>query len=321
VDGLVRVAEHEVGGVLELAAHPAFALRILLADLPRLKRDELARERCVGGGLEDDRHLAAARLHRRRRHRDAGRQLAAVEHEVAVEVLPGGVDQHGVAVAPRHEDGLPRLRVAVDPRDRQRQLALRRQDLHAVDEVGLPAAEMILHGEDVLAVLRRIERERRVEPLGVVVRGDALAVGPRDAHDGIEPRPQLPGEALDHQRLSLLGAEAEAIDVAGLLDHAVEREPEVARRGGGGVVVRLLLQRVADLRDTKRQRRRADAAGPVAVGREELHRVARGGHVDLALDRPGSVAEERHLHLLARLAAGRIDRGRPGKRADVQPIP
>ena len=46
-----------------------------------------------------------------------------------------------------------------------------------------------------------------------------------------------------------------------------------------------------------------------------------GRHVDLALDRPGGVAEERHFQFLAGLAAGRIDSGGPRKRADVQPIP
>ena len=46
-----------------------------------------------------------------------------------------------------------------------------------------------------------------------------------------------------------------------------------------------------------------------------------GGHVDLTLDWPGGITEERHFQLLAGLAAGRRDGGGPRKRADVQPIP
>ena len=252
MDGVVRVAEHEVGFVLKVSADPRLALGILLRNLLRLERDHFSGKRRVGSRLEDDGHLRLPGLHHGRRHRDSGGQLAAVEHEVAVEVFARRVHKHGVAVATRHEHGLSRLRKAVDAGDREGKGRLRRLELDAIGEVGLAAAKMILDLQDVVAVLRDVERVDRVGALRVVVAAHVLAVGVQDVDHRIEPRAQAAGMALHLERLALLHTEPEVVDVAGVADGAVERQRCVAGGGRLDLVVGLLLERVAKARDPKR---------------------------------------------------------------------
>ena len=105
---------------------------------------------------------------------------------------------------------------------------------------------MILDPQDVFAVLRDVELVDRVGALRVVVAAHVLAVGLEDVDHRIEPRAQAAGMALHLERLPLLRAKPEVVDVAGMANGAVERERRVAGGGRLDFVVGLLLERVAE---------------------------------------------------------------------------
>ena len=319
MDGVVGIAEHEIGGILEVAADPSLALGVFCGDLPGREREELSGERGIGGRLEDDGHLHLPGLERRSDHRDPSGQLAAIEQEFAVEVGPRGVHEDREAVAPRHDHRLPRLREAVDPRDREGEPRRGGREFHAVGEVGLAAAEVVFDAHEILAVFGHVEPEDRVGPLGVVVARHGAAVGLEHVDHGIEAGPQPAGVALHLEGLPLLRRKPEVIDVAGLLDHAVERERGIGRRRRGGFVVGLLLEGIAARRDPEGQ---GGGAGAAVVGRKQPVRAAdrHGGHVELPHDRSRCIAEKGDGHLLARLAPGGVDGRGTREPADVEAV-
>src|SRR5262249_26034615 len=153
---------------------------------------------------------------------------------------------------------------------------------------------------------------------GVVIADQSAAVELIQGHHRIELRAEAAGVAVNIVRLALLRLEAEEIDIARLVDDAVQCQGQLGLRCGGARVVRLNRDDVAVLRHAERDRRRRDAAFVLRVDAELRTGLLR--QLDLLLDLPGRIAKEANLDLLARLAAGRNNSQRTREGADVQAV-
>ena len=137
--------------------------------------------------------------------------------ERPAEIGARGQDERSVAIAARHDDRLPRLRIAIDARNADLERRLDRRQLDAI-HVRRPAlAQMVGDAKIVVAVLRHLPsggscpgRGHRRCPAN-----DGL-VRLVDIDDRIDRRADSPGVAFDFPNLPLLGGELEEIDVARL---------------------------------------------------------------------------------------------------------
>ncbi len=273
-------------------------------------------------------------------------QVHADQLQLAVERAVGVEDRdlHREAVARRDRDRLAQLRLELVLRlrgDVGVDGVLFGPDLDAVDVVAAALAALVLDAQDVLAVGRGGELEDRVVALAVEAAGgrEAELVRPRvgrplrggvrlaadrlDPDDRVERRAEGVGQRVELELLALLRPEAEAIDVAGLADDAVERDRQVGgrrRRDRVGRVVRLGFEDVGERRHAQPVRRGGGHAvfGSTATNGEVSRRRRAGGRV--WSQTPRGSPRIWTFSSVAGLAAGRVDRRGPGERADVQAV-
>ena len=313
IQRLARRADDELCVVEESAAD--LLLRIVETCL---EIDKSARQRSVRRRLEDDRHRAGVGGHRIGDDLHSFGHSLGVDHQFAAAVLARRRHERPEPVAASHINLLPQLRIAGDLRQAGRDLRLDRQEFHAVNKARPAAEQVVVDGEEILAVGRNRETEIGVGAAGVVVGSDPLPGRVVQHHHRIDRRAEPPAEAFDFVRFAFLRLEFEVIDVAGSLQNAVEGQRQLGRRGLFDRVVRLLLQNVSMLREPERNPGRS-GAGRVFRNEFEVGNLL-AGELDLFHDVARRIAEEPYLDLVAQLASRGINGDRPRERADVQAV-
>ena len=297
--------------------------------MPGRDIDQAAGHRRVGSRLEHDGHDIQIGLHVFREEGNALGQAVGADDQFAAEIRPARLHEGRRAVATRHDNRLPFLRIERDLGNPRRHPRLHGCEFDAI-EIGRSAfAQMVGHAQNIFLVFRHREPEIAIRADGVVIAGDGSAAEVGNGHHRIERRAEPAGVAMYVKRLSLFPLEPVMIDLARLGDDPIEGGRQF--RNGRGILVRIIrldFDDVFQIGQSKWNRRRRDAVGilrehaeSLPAADEERVRVDVGsGQLDLLAEFAGWIAEEAHVDLLAGLTASRHDGGRPRKRADVQPI-
>ena len=200
----------------------------------------------VGRGFKDDGDGIDVAEDGAGGHHHARRERARRERDIAAEIVALHFDERGVAVALRHGNRLPVLRVLLHLRQPHGNLGFRRHHLDAVGESGPAATELVFHGDAEITVRWHLPAQVAVRPAAVVVLRDAVAFFVVDFEHGIERRTQPAGKDIHVEFLVFLRGEFEKIHVAFFADDAVEGERQrlVRTRRGRGVVVRFGFQNI-----------------------------------------------------------------------------
>ena len=315
VDGITNA--HDVVG----ATHLADDLVVGILGLEE-RRDDGAAMRGIGRGLEYERHTRQVARRSIFEELHARRKILEFKAVVTADAVAGEVleQHHAATLGHGHELAVAGIVDGVVGGS-ERQARLRGDHLDTVNEVGSAALQVVSDADRVDAVDRSGDLEAGIQTAhtsAVIVADERSALGRVDIDDGIEGRTEDLGEGAAFEDLPLLEWHTETIDVARLLDDAIE-SVGLGLHGEGALLERFVwlgLKGIVDGREAEEVARRRGRLGlrvedEFSVVLRRQNELLREGIARL---------EETHGQLGAELATGGVDRVRASEIANVQAV-